>query len=110
MHYPYISAESVNPLVDYNPQQSEKRHRESVCFDLSQKEELNARMLSALIAGVRRAFPYVSAESVDPLIDAHADSLFKLVHTRSFAVGTQALLLVHQLMAARNTVSDRFYR
>ena len=34
--------------------------------------EMDARMLSALITGVRRAFPFVSAEEVEPLIEAHA--------------------------------------
>jgi len=39
-----------------------------------------------------------------------ADALFRLVHTGSFGVATQALLLLHQLMTSRNSVSDRFYR
>jgi len=34
--------------------------------------EMDARMLSALITGIRRAFPYVAAEEVEPLIEAHA--------------------------------------
>lgn len=34
--------------------------------------EMDARMLSALITGVRRAFPFVAAEEVEPLIEAHA--------------------------------------
>ncbi|KAI3423892.1 hypothetical protein D9Q98_009726 [Chlorella vulgaris] len=72
--------------------------------------EMDGRMLSALITGVRRAFPYVPAEEVEPLIEAHADALFRLVHARSFGVATQALLLLFQLMSSRSTVSDRFYR
>jgi ribosome biogenesis protein MAK21 len=72
--------------------------------------EMDGRMLSALITGVRRAFPYVPADEVEPLIEAHADALFRLVHARSFSVATQALLLLFQLMSSRSTVSDRFYR
>ncbi|KAI7841479.1 hypothetical protein COHA_004873 [Chlorella ohadii] len=72
--------------------------------------EMDSRMLSALITGVRRAFPYVPADEVEPLIEAHADALFRLVHARSFGVATQALLLLFQLMSSRSTVSDRFYR
>jgi hypothetical protein len=34
--------------------------------------EMDARMLSALITGVRRAFPYVASEEVEPLVEAHA--------------------------------------
>jgi ribosome biogenesis protein MAK21 len=72
--------------------------------------EVDSRMLAALITGVRRAFPFVPAQDVEPLIEAHADALFKLVHAGSFGVATQALLLLHQLMSSRNAVSDRFYR
>lgn len=39
-----------------------------------------------------------------------ADALFRLAHTGSFGVATQALLLLHQLMSSRNSISDRFYR
>ena len=38
------------------------------------------------------------------------DALFRLIHTGSFGVATQALLLLYQLMSARNAESDRFYR
>lgn len=72
--------------------------------------EVDSRMLAALITGVRRAFPFVPSQDVEPLIEAHADALFKLVHAGSFGVATQALLLLHQLMSSRNAVSDRFYR
>lgn len=34
--------------------------------------EMDARMLSALITGVRRAFPYVAPDEVEPLIEAHS--------------------------------------
>ena len=71
---------------------------------------MDSRMLSALITGIRRAFPFVTADEIEPLIDAHADSLFKLIHTGSFGVATQALLLLYQLMSSQSSISDRFYR
>ncbi|EFN54473.1 hypothetical protein CHLNCDRAFT_52919 [Chlorella variabilis] len=77
---------------------------------VDQSGEMDGRMLAALITGVRRAFPYVPADEVEPLIEAHADALFRLVHARSLGVATQALLLLFQLMSSRSTVSDRFYR
>jgi hypothetical protein len=40
-------------------------------------EELDARMLGALITGVRRAFPYVPSEDVEPLIEKHSSALFR---------------------------------
>lgn len=71
---------------------------------------MDSRMLSALITGVRRAFPYVRTDEIEPLIEAHSDSLFKLIHTGSFGVATQALLLLYQLMSSQSSISDRFYR
>ena len=71
---------------------------------------MDARMLSALVAGVRRAFPFVAPDAVEPLIDAHAAALFRVCHTASFGVAVQCLMLLYQLMAARRAVSDRFYR
>lgn len=81
-----------------------------VCLVCVQAEEVDARILSAIIAGVRRAFPFVTTEHVQPLIEKHSDALFKMIHTAPFSVAVQALLLLHQLMAAQNAVSDRFYR
>ena len=77
---------------------------------LVQAEELDARILGAIIAGVRRAFPFVAADDVEPLVQRHSDALFRMVHTASFGVAVQALLLLFQLMSAQNSVSDRFYR
>lgn len=75
-----------------------------------QAEELDARILSAIIAGVRRAFPFVATQDVQPLIEKHSDSLFKMIHTAPFSVAVQALLLLFQLMSTQNAISDRFYR
>lgn len=75
-----------------------------------QAEEVDARILSAIIAGVRRAFPFVATEDVQPLIEKHSDALFKMIHTAPFSVAVQALLLLFQLMSAQNAISDRFYR
>lgn len=56
---------------------------------VQQAGELDARMLSALITGVRRAFPYVEPDKVEPLVEAHGEALFKLVHTAPFTVALQ---------------------
>lgn len=77
---------------------------------LLQAEEVDARILSAIIAGVRRAFPFVATEDVQPLIEKHSDALFKMIHTAPFSVAVQALLLLFQLMSAQNAINDRFYR
>jgi ribosome biogenesis protein MAK21 len=64
-------------------------------------------LLSGLITGVRRAFPFVSPGDVEPLVDGASGQLFRLVHTAPFTVAVQALLLLQQLMTARGAVSDR---
>lgn len=56
---------------------------------VQQAGELDSRMLSALITGVRRAFPYVESDKVEPLVDGHGEALFKLVHTAPFTVALQ---------------------
>ena len=59
-----------------------------------QAEEVDARMLGALVAGVRRAFPYVDASEVEAVIDTHADALFRITHTAPLGVSLQARVAV----------------
>lgn len=80
------------------------------CLFCLQPEEMDARLLSALITGIRRAFPYVPSEDVEPLVESNSMRLFRLVHTAPFSVGVQALMLVWQLLSGRGASSDRFYR
>ncbi|KXZ46949.1 hypothetical protein GPECTOR_39g443 [Gonium pectorale] len=77
---------------------------------LAVAEEIDARLLSGLITGVRRAFPYVQPADVEPLVDRSASQLFRMVHTAPFTVAVQALMLMYQLMSARAAISDRYYR
>jgi ribosome biogenesis protein MAK21 len=72
-----------------------------------QQHEVDARLLSALLTGINRAFPYVEEEHAEGLIERHARDLFRMVHSSSLNTGVQALALLHQLMSARNAVSDR---
>lgn len=46
-------------------------------------------MLGALITGVRRAFPYVAPEEIEPLVESSGEQLFKIVHKAPFTVGVQ---------------------
>jgi ribosome biogenesis protein MAK21 len=77
---------------------------------------VDARMLSALIAGVRRAFPYVGDGEAEALVERHSDPLFRLVHVAPFTVSLQALMLLYQLLSGgagsggAAGCSDRFYR
>lgn len=72
------------------------------------KELLESRLLSALLSGVHRAYPFAKLESV--AVDEHMDMLFKVIHVGAFGCAVQALMLVSQVMDDRNTPSDRLYR
>ena len=50
---------------------------------------MDARMLGALITGVRRAFPYVAPEEIEPLVESSGEQLFRSVHKAPFTVGVQ---------------------
>ncbi|KAK9819570.1 hypothetical protein WJX81_001337 [Elliptochloris bilobata] len=76
-----------------------------------QAAEVDARMLGALLAGVRRALPYLGAgDAGDAAVGRHADALFRMLHVAPFGVRVQALALLQQLLADRGAMSDRFYR
>ncbi|XP_031280380.1 CCAAT/enhancer-binding protein zeta isoform X2 [Pistacia vera] len=72
--------------------------------------ELDSRLLSALLMGVNRAFPYVSSNEADDIIEVQTPMLFKLVHSKNFNVGVQALMLLDKISSKNQIVSDRFYR
>jgi ribosome biogenesis protein MAK21 len=64
-------------------------------FEKSVKEdELKSRLLSALLTGINRAFPFL--KNTDPLRQ-HLDALFRIVHNSSFATSTQALMLISHI-------------
>lgn len=71
---------------------------------------VDAKLLGALLAGVRRAFPFVDPAETAALMEVHSTALFKVTHTATFGVAVQALSLLFQLLDAGSAVSDRFYR
>uniref|UniRef100_A0A803KQX6 CCAAT-binding factor domain-containing protein n=1 Tax=Chenopodium quinoa TaxID=63459 RepID=A0A803KQX6_CHEQI len=72
--------------------------------------ELDSRLLSVLLTGVNRAFPFVSGDEVDEIVDVQTPMLFRLVHSQNFNVSIQALMLLDKLSSKNQVVSDRFYR
>lgn len=72
--------------------------------------ELDSRLLSVLLTGVNRAFPYVSTSEADDIIEVQTPMLFQLVHSDNFNVGIQALMLLYKISSKNQVVSDRFYR
>ncbi|CAB4302711.1 unnamed protein product [Prunus armeniaca] len=72
--------------------------------------ELDSRLLSALLMGVNRAFPFVSSNEADDIVEVQTPMLFQLVHSKNFNVGVQALMLLDKISSKNQIVSDRFYR
>ncbi|KAI0233815.1 CCAAT/enhancer-binding protein zeta [Lamellibrachia satsuma] len=63
------------------------------------KGEVDSKMLSALLSGVNRAYPFAKAEKVK--ISDQLNTLYKTVHVVSFNVSVQTLMLLYQVMGTR---------
>ncbi|ELW63963.1 CCAAT/enhancer-binding protein zeta [Tupaia chinensis] len=71
------------------------------------KKDIESKMLSALLTGVNRAYPY--AQSGDDKVREQVDTLFKVLHAVNFSTSVQALMLLFQVMNSQQTISDRYY-
>ncbi|KAI5780533.1 CBF/Mak21 family-domain-containing protein [Geopyxis carbonaria] len=71
-------------------------------------EEVNAKLISAVLTGVNRAFPFSKVD--DDVFEKHMDTLFRITHNGNFNTSIQALMLIYQVSSSKQTVSDRFYR
>lgn len=71
------------------------------------KKEVESKMLSVLLSGVNRAYPYAAAG--DEKVKEQLDTLFRVVHLVKFNTAVQALMLLFQVMDSQQTVSDRYY-
>lgn len=74
---------------------------------LVKKKDVESKMLSALLAGVNRAYPFASA--ADDKVKEQMDMLFKVVHLVKFSTAIHALMLLFQVMDSQQSVSDRYY-
>ncbi|KAI9168529.1 RNA-binding ribosome biosynthesis protein mak21 [Blastocladiella emersonii ATCC 22665] len=78
------------------------------------KSPIDHKILSGLLTGVNRAFPYAKdalAAAGDATLDKHLNTLFKITHYDAFTVRVQALSLIFQVMqASKPDVAGRFYR
>ena len=70
--------------------------------------ELTDKIVSAILTGINRAFPFASAK--DDFFEKHLDILFKITHSSNFNTSLQALMLLQQLSSFHTPASDRFYR
>jgi hypothetical protein len=74
-------------------------------FEKAVKEdELGSRLLSALLTGINKSFPFL--DNIESIVK-YADSLFRLVHTASFTSSTQALMLLSHLAISSSDVDAK---
>ncbi|KAM9840130.1 CCAAT/enhancer-binding protein zeta isoform 2-T2 [Aulostomus maculatus] len=71
------------------------------------KKDIESKMLSALLSGVNRAYPYAGAG--DEKVKEQLDTLFKVVHLVKFNTAVQALMLLFQVMDSQQSISDRYF-
>ncbi|CAZ85673.1 unnamed protein product [Tuber melanosporum] len=70
--------------------------------------DLIAKLLSAILTGVNRAFPFSQVDN--DVFEKHVDTLFKITHSGNFNTSIQAMMLIFQVSNSKQAVSDRFYR
>lgn len=87
-----------------------KRQREQAEAEAgtNQENELHEKLISAILTGVNRAYPYAGADHKS--FDEHIDTLFQITHSANFNTSIQAMMLIQQLIAATSAPQDRFYR
>ncbi|KAK1362733.1 CCAAT/enhancer-binding protein zeta-like [Heracleum sosnowskyi] len=109
-----LISEAGRRKVDNNGKEEHKKlsvSREKEKPNASESHvEMDSRLLSALLTGVNRAFPFVSSNEADDILEVQTPMLFQLVHSKNFNVGVQALLLLDKISSKNQLVSDRFYR
>lgn len=76
--------------------------------DNDQADELREKLISAILTGVNRAYPYTDGEG--QALSSHLDTLFQITHSSNFNTSVQAMLLIQQLSASHYVATDRFYR
>lgn len=69
--------------------------------------DIDSRMMSALLMGLNRAYPY--AELKYDKVQEHINTMYRLVHLANFNISLHTLMLLYQVSDAGNGVTDRFY-
>ncbi|KEF54093.1 uncharacterized protein A1O9_09888 [Exophiala aquamarina CBS 119918] len=101
------TAEKAEPEAEIEPRLRRRNKKPKVPVQ-PQQEELREKLISAILTGVNRAYPY--AESKDKSFSDHLETLFKVTHSSNFNTSIQAMLLIQQLSTTHRASNDRFYR
>ncbi|CAK1549339.1 unnamed protein product [Leptosia nina] len=70
------------------------------------KGEIDSRLMSAILTGVKRAYPFADKERLADT-SAHIDAIHKLVHLAGINVAIHALALLYHVSDASKGASDR---
>ncbi|GBP29176.1 hypothetical protein EVAR_17714_1 [Eumeta japonica] len=73
-----------------------------------EKGEIDTRLMSAILTGVKRAYPFANKERLSEA-PQHIDAIHKLVHLSKFNIAIHALALLFQISDASKSTSDRYY-
>lgn len=72
------------------------------------KGEIDSRLMSAILTGVKRAYPFANKERLSEA-PAHVDAIHRLVHLAGINIAIHALALLFHISDASKGTSDRYY-
>ncbi|XP_039761628.1 CCAAT/enhancer-binding protein zeta [Pararge aegeria] len=72
------------------------------------KGEIDSRLMSAILTGVKRAYPFADKDRLAET-SSHVDAIHRLVHLASLNVAIHALALLYHISDASKGTSDRYY-
>ncbi|XP_022242297.1 CCAAT/enhancer-binding protein zeta-like [Limulus polyphemus] len=88
-------------------------HLQSIYFGFFKacvkKGEVDTKMMSALLSGVSRSYPYTTKDKSTNKLTEQLDTIYRVVHFVSFNISVQALMLIFQVLDSREEITDRFY-
>lgn len=98
----------VKPKGDNKHGKGKKRGGKDKNNAETQNEEMQDKLISAVLTGVNRAYPFTSSNT--ERLSKHIETLFRITHSSNFNTSIQALMLIQQLTSTHQVSSDRFYR
>jgi ribosome biogenesis protein MAK21 len=108
---PEPTTKPATEKVDETPAPRRRRNNHKKPAPVSgqaQAEELREKLISAILTGVNRAYPYAGADGSS--FNDHLETLFKITHSSNFNTSIQAMMLIQQLSTTHKASNDRFYR
>ncbi|CAD0206150.1 unnamed protein product [Chrysodeixis includens] len=72
------------------------------------KGEIDSRLMSAILTGVKRAYPFADKERLVES-SSHVDAIHRLVHLAGINIAIHALALLYHISDASKGTADRYY-